>query len=165
MLQGLDGFVAVLQKLLPECPIIAAVCSWTTESLTEVWVEVIRLKLARPEWERLPQHKAESFGLFPLLDVFRATSFCSPRPSGRSLLSQTSSPFAPTLMTSMTMPKTCLEVRWVTVAVVNTKQSRHTFPSKTCFHFSLCYLHPRWQTTFLSWPDSAQICGASPCAP
>lgn len=101
--------------------------------------------------ELLPQHKPESFGLSPVVGVFRATSFCSPRPSGRSLSFQTSSPSAPTLMTSMKMPKTCLVVRWVTVAVINIKWITHP---KTCFHIliyapggrlhsSACPIQPR----------------------
>lgn len=101
--------------------------------------------------ELLPQHKPESFGLSPVIGVFRATSFCSPRPSGRSLSFQTSSPSAPTLMTSMKMPKTCLVVRWVTVAVINIKWITHP---KTCFHIliyapggrlhsSACPIQPR----------------------
>lgn len=56
------------------------------------------------------------------LGVSKATLFCSPKPSGRSLSSQTFSLSAPTLTSSMKMPKTCQEGRWVTAELADMEQ-------------------------------------------
>lgn len=65
-------------------------------------------------------------------------------------------------MTSMKMPKTCLEVRWVTVAVINIKWLTHVTPPKACFHILYVIYAPGGRLHSSACPIQPRTVGCRP---